>query len=57
MDKYVSKRYLKEKWKHLVNDMEIILSNPEDDRVSEEDLKRTRGNIMDNLEAIRWEIL
>lgn len=52
-----SKRYLKEKWESIKNDIEnILLNKMENDYVDFPEGRGIRENIKDNLEAIKAEI-
>lgn len=57
MSKYVSRRYLREKWEDLKWDMENIIRvySDDGDDVSEE-AERVKANILDKLESIRREV-
>lgn len=52
-----SKRYLKEKWESIKNDMEnILLNKMENDYVDFPEGRGIRENIKDKLEAIKTEL-
>ena len=57
MNKYVSRRYLREKWEDLKWDMENIIKVYDDvfDDASEE-AERVKANVLDKLDAIKKEI-
>lgn len=56
MSKYYSKRYLKEKWDNLKWDMEKVLLEGEDDKISEETVARVRNEMNYFMECIRKEL-
>jgi hypothetical protein len=55
MPKYVSKRYLREKWDALKWDMEHVVFEGEGDNVVEE-VVRIRFELLDLMDSIRKEI-
>ena len=55
MPKYVSKRYLREKWDKLKWDMEHVVLEGEGDNVVEEVI-RVRFELLDLMDSIRKEI-
>lgn len=58
--KYVSRKYLKEKWEALKWDMEKVVdvygNTTEEDQVDPEDVRRCAANIIDKCESIMREI-
>ena len=58
MQKYYSKKYIREKWDNLKWDIEKVLAiyDDGDDSIPEDDILRTRGAILDNCDAIISEI-
>lgn len=60
MSRYVSRKYLKEKWDSLKWDMEKVVDvyneKAEDDKVDSETLNRCYWNIIDKLDSIKKEL-
>lgn len=60
MIKYVSRKYLKEKWEPLKIDMENVIDvygkKHSEDKVDSSDLERCYYNVLDKIEAIKHEI-
>lgn len=56
---YVSRRYLREKWRKVKWDMEKVLEVEDgaEDKVSGEDVRAVRAEIADNFNAIMKELL
>ena len=60
MSRYVSRKYLREKWESLKWDMEktldIYKKRTESDSIEESDLNRCYYNVMDKIECIKREL-
>lgn len=55
----ISKRYIREKWDSLKWDIENVLKiyDTTENKISEEDIKRVKGDIEHCLEALRKELI